>query len=166
MSKGKTYPSKTETNRKKKSELPIVQEVEIIYSRPLSLKPIEINSSKIAYETFLLAYDKRKIDYKEMFYVLLLNRKNYCLGIAKVSEGSTVATIVNEREIFQLALKTNATAILVSHNHPSGNTQPSEADNQLTRKLNEACKLLDIQLLDHIIVTSNGYYSYADEGIL
>lgn len=150
----------------RKSGLPLLREVEIIYSTPKSDTPVQVTSSKDAYNVFIAAFDKRKLQYKEFFYVLLLNRSNHCIGIAKVSEGGLTSTVVDAREIFQLALKSSTTGIIIAHNHPSGNLRPSDADNKLTKKIKEAGLMLDIQLLDHLIITADGYWSYADEGKL
>lgn len=102
----------------------------------------------------------------EEFWILTLNRKNSVISEHRISEGGITATIVDQRKIFRLAIDDKSTGIILFHNHPSGNVQPSEADNQLTRKLKEGGKLLDISVLDHIIVAQSGYYSYADEGML
>src|SRR5690606_26145316 len=154
--------SKMNTKRKNL----ILREVEIIYSKPVRREVVSITKSVDAELIFRDVFDRRKIEHKEFFYVLLLNRANECLGVAKISEGGLTSTVVDIREIFQLALKTNATAIILAHNHPSGNIQPSEADNIITRKVSEAGKLLEIILLDHIILTKDSYFSYADEGKL
>jgi DNA repair protein RadC len=88
------------------------------------------------------------------------------LGIFEVSSGGVTGTVADPKLIFVAALKANACAIVISHNHPSGNLKPSQQDEQLTQKINQAGKFLDIKLLDHIIVTSEGYYSFADEGLI
>ena len=89
------------------------------------------------------------------------------IGYTTISEGGLTSTIVDVRVVMQTALVSNATAIVLAHNHPSGNTRPSGQDDSLTRKIKSACELMDIRLLDHIIVTSyDSYYSYNDEGIL
>jgi len=107
----------------------------------------------------------RKIGFKEMFYVHLLNHANYCLGVSQIGLGSTSGVVVNYKEIFQLAIKTNATGIILSHNHPSGNCKPSDADISITQKLKVASEYMDLKLLDHLILTSEGYLSLADEGL-
>ena len=96
----------------------------------------------------------------------LMNRANRALGIAQVSHGGISGTVADPKVIFQHALKANASSVILLHNHPSGNTQPSEADIHLTKKLVEGGKLLDIAVLDHLIVTIDGYYSFADEGLI
>ena len=111
--------------------------------------------------------DEHRIDYKEIFCVMLLSRANQVLGISEIGSGSTAGVVMNTKEIFQLALLTNACAcITLCHNHPSGKLIPSEQDKECTSKISEACKLLDIKLLDHIILTSEGHYSFSDEGML
>lgn len=106
------------------------------------------------------------MDRIEEFLVLCLNRANRILGWAKISQGGLSGTVADPKVIFQVALKSNACSIILAHNHPSGNIQPSEADIQLTRKLRDAGVLLDLPVLDHLIITSEGYYSFADEGLL
>jgi DNA repair protein RadC len=102
----------------------------------------------------------------EEFYVLLLNRANNVIKTEKISQGGITGTVVDQRIIFKAALDHMATSIIVAHNHPSGNTKPSDADVNLTRKIKETGTLMDIPLMDHLIITSNGYYSFADEGNL
>ena len=102
----------------------------------------------------------------EQFKVLLLNRANKVLGIFEVSSGGSTGTVADPKLIFAAAIKANACGIILAHNHPSGNLQPSQADIDLTKRMKEGGRLLEIQVLDHIIVTTEGYYSFADEGIL
>jgi DNA repair protein RadC len=83
-----------------------------------------------------------------------------------VSEGGITGTVADPRIILKKALEQNAVSIIVCHNHPSGNLQPSRADEQLTQRLKEAAQLLDIHMLDHVIVSEQGYYSFADEGLI
>ncbi len=107
-----------------------------------------------------------KIQYIEEMYILLLNRANKVLGFAKISIGGTTGTVVDTKVIFQTALKANANSIILCHNHPSGNLQPSDADIKITKNIKEAGKVLEIHLVDHIIITDEGYYSFADEGMI
>jgi DNA repair protein RadC len=103
----------------------------------------------------------------EEFKLLLLNRSNAVLGILSVSKGGISGTVTDIRLIFQGALKTNASGIIICHNHPSGNAYPSESDRKITQKIKEAGNLMDIQLLDHLVILPvEGYYSFADVGIL
>lgn len=102
----------------------------------------------------------------EEFWMMTLNRKNTVINAYKISEGGITATVVDQRKIFKLALDDKSTSVILFHNHPSGNLKPSESDNQLTAKLKEGGKLLDIAVIDHLIIVQSAYYSYADEGML
>jgi DNA repair protein RadC len=102
----------------------------------------------------------------ESFWILLLNRANRMIRKVSISEGGIAGTVADPKKIFKIALDQNATAIILCHNHPSGNIQPSEADIRLTKKMKEAGLLLDLPILDHLIISSNGYFSFADEGML
>ena len=106
------------------------------------------------------------LDYREYFYILCLNRNNKVLGYCQISAGGLNGTIADVRMIMQTALKSNSCSIILSHCHPSGNLQPSEADKDLTKKIREAGKVLDIAVLDHLIITSESYFSFADEGLM
>ena len=106
-------------------------------------------------------------DYRhEVFSVLFLNRANKVNHFEIVSEGGITGTVADPRIILRRALEENAVSIILCHNHPSGSLRPSRADEQLTGKLKEAARLLDISVIDHIIVSENGWYSFADEGLL
>jgi DNA repair protein RadC len=102
----------------------------------------------------------------EEFWILLLNRANKIIEPMRVSEGGLTGTVVDPRVIFRKAIEKNAVSIILCHNHPSGNTRPSEADVQITRKMREAGKLIDVAVLDHVIVSDSGYFSFAEEGIM
>ncbi len=144
-----------------------VAEVELIYKT--KIKPSErpkITSSKDSYNLLLQCWDMDKIELQEQFKVMLLNRSNKVLGIFEVSSGGITGTVADPKLIFMAALKASACGIIISHNHPSGNLKPSRPDEELTRKIKEAGRLLDIQVLDHVIVTNEGYYSFADEGLI
>jgi len=96
-----------------------------------------------------------------------MNRSNSILGLLPISRGGISGTVTDVRVIMQGALKSNASGILLAHNHPSGNITPSESDNKITQKIKEAGIIMDIQLLDHLILSTEGnYYSYADNGLL
>ncbi|SHI66601.1 RadC family protein [Flavobacterium haoranii] len=101
----------------------------------------------------------------EEFWVLFLNNSNKVIYKTQISKGGITGTIVDIRIVFKFALEHNATSIILSHNHPSGKLQASEADIQITKKIKEAGKNLDIQVLDHVIITEKSYYSFVDEGI-
>ena len=97
---------------------------------------------------------------------MLLNRANKVIGIYEVSSGGMSGTVADPKLIFSAALKSCATSMVLSHNHPSGNLKPSNADLRLTSKIKAGGELLDIDVLDHIILTSEGYFSFADEGLI
>ena len=104
------------------------------------------------------------IELQEEFKVVLLNRANEVLGVYSLSKGGITGTIVDQRLIFAVALKCNATGIILCHNHPSGNLKPSEADVTMTSKIKKCGELFDISLLDHLIITKNGYFSFTQDG--
>lgn len=125
----------------------------------------KITSSRDAYDIALSIWPE-PIDYRESFLMLLLSRANKMLGFHTVSIGGVSGTVADPKMIFQVALKGNACSIILLHNHPSGNLQPSDADIKLTRKLKAAGDFLDLPIVDHLIVGSEAYYSFADEGNL
>ena len=144
-----------------------VAEIQLTYKSHVkpSLRP-KINCSKDAYNVLLENWDGSQIELLEQFKVMLLNRANKVLGLFEVSTGGVSGTVADPKIIFTAALKGGASGIIVAHNHPSGNLKASQSDIDLTRKLKEAGKLLEIQLLDHVIVTTEGYFSFADEGLI
>ncbi len=144
-----------------------VAEVELIYKSKVkaSNRP-QITSSKEAYQVFLKAWDENKIEFVEQFKVWFLNRANKVLGAYEVSTGGITGTVADPRLIFVAALKANCCGIVISHNHPSGNLKPSRQDEELTQKIKQAGQFLDIQLLDHLIITNEGYLPFSDEGLL
>ena len=144
----------------------IVSEVEIIYKNKVDFKERKkIATSKDVYQIFKTVYNQDKVEYREMFYAMYLNRSYTVLGVLLVSEGGVSGTVVDPKIVFQGALKLNASAIILSHNHPSGNLQFSKADIHITKKIKQGGKLLDIQILDHFLITSEGYLSYSAEGL-
>lgn len=125
-------------------------------------KWFKIQSSKDAYDCLKFLEDS----YKEEFWVIYLNRGNRVIKKERISSGGINATVVDVRIILSKALKLHASGLICAHNHPSGNPNPSQSDEQLTRKIKEASKLLDIQLLDHLIIAGKTYTSFADEGMI
>ena len=109
---------------------------------------------------------QQPLQHRESFYVLFLNRGNKVLGYFLVSLGGFSGTIVDQRLIFQTALKVNACSIIAAHNHPSNNLDASSADIAITRKIKESGEMLDIPLLDHLIICEDGYRSLADDGLV
>jgi DNA repair protein RadC len=144
-----------------------VAEIQLTYRSNVkpSLRP-KISTSRDAFEVLRRSWDIDKLEFVEQFKVLLTNRANKVLGIFEVSTGGITGTVADPKLIFVAAIKANACGVLVAHNHPSGNLQPSQADIELTKRIKEGGKLLDIQLLDHLIITSEGYCSFSDEGII
>lgn len=123
----------------------------------------KITSSKDVFELFQQITGD--LPYEE-FWILLLNRSNKIIDKLKISQGGTSGTVIDVKLILKDAIEKLATSIILCHNHPSGNTQPSEIDISITTKLKEAAKIMEIPVLDHIIITDSSYYSFADEGIL
>jgi len=144
-----------------------VSEVELVYK--LKIKATDrpqIKCSMDAYALLKIFWNSGTIELREEFKVMLLNRANRVLGIYGLSEGGVTGTVADPRLLFAAALKANASALMIAHNHPSGNCKPSRADEELTQKIAVGAKLLDMKLLDHLIITTEGYYSFADEGLL
>jgi len=123
----------------------------------------KVTGSKDVYD--LIKADLLDISHEE-FWILLLNRANRVIKKAQVSQGGVAGTVADPKIIFKLALDELASGIILAHNHPSGNLTASQADLDLTKKLKEAGKLLDIQVLDHLIVAGQKYFSFADEGLM
>ena len=143
-----------------------IREVQVSY-QPLKGKLFQVRSADNAFEYLSRAYDEGTIGLCEEFMVLLLNRANRVMGFLRLSRGGLTGTVVDLRILFGTALKAMASSIVIAHNHPSNNLQPSEADLDLTKKIKEAGKLLDINLLDHLILgTDDNYVSFANEGWL
>ena len=141
-------------------------EVKVVYKRKRR-NVIKITNSKDSFENLFPLFDKDIIEYKEDFYLLLLNRPHCLLGWVKLSSGGTTGTVADPKIIFAIAVQTNAYSIVLCHNHPSNNLSPSNEDKKLTERIKEGGKLLDIHLLDHLIVSPDGnYFSFADEGVL
>ena len=142
-----------------------VGEVELSY-KPKFKNLHKIVSSEDAYKYLLPTYKEGTICYKEYFKVLFLIQANQVLGYTHISEGGITDTTVDVRVILQAALLTNSIALVLAHNHPSGNLKPSRQDMDITKQLKEAARLMRISVLDHLILTDAGYYSFADEGEL
>ncbi|MGC6431248.1 MAG: JAB domain-containing protein [Jejuia sp.] len=126
----------------------------------------KIKSSSDAFKCLKSAWNLDTIELQEEFKMLLLNRANEVLGVHALSKGSMTGTLVDLRLLFAVVLKSAACSIIMCHNHPSGNLSPSEADKRLFRKITKAAELLDIQVLDNLIISKNGYLSFADEYIV
>ncbi len=142
-----------------------IAEIKVSYSTNKRPKT-SITGSDSAHKLLLSCWDKSIIEFQEEFKVLLLNRSNKVLGVYPLSKGGVSGTFVDPKLVFSVALKCNASALIFAHNHPSGNLSPSENDKGLTKKLISAGRFLDMKVLDHLIITTEGYYSFADEGIM
>lgn len=123
---------------------------------------VKITSSKLVFEIMQPIIGELV---HEEFWVLFLNNSNKVLSKTQLSKGGITGTIVDVRLVFKLALEMGATSLILCHNHPSGNLQPSEADKQITQKIKLAGESLDVKILDHLIITESKYYSFVDEGI-
>ena len=144
-----------------------VAEIQLSYRQKVkpSLMP-KISCSRDAYDLLLKNWDENLIGFQEQFKMLVLNRAHKVLGQLEVSLGGVSGTVADPKMIFAAALKANASGIIVAHNHPSGNLAASQSDIELTKKLRGAGAFLELPLLDHIIVTTEGYFSFADQGML
>ena len=141
-------------------------EVKVSYKSKQKDK-VKVSTSLDAFKILFPLYDNDTIEFQEQFFLLLLNRANSVLGWINLSKGGTAGTVVDPKIIFVLALQTNASSIILSHNHPSGNLNPSQNDINLTKAIKVSGEMLEIKLLDHLIITpSEKFYSFADEGIL
>jgi DNA repair protein RadC len=126
----------------------------------------KVLSAHDAYVVFQKSWNEHTIDLMEEFKVLFLNNGNRVLGICSFSIGGITGTCTDIRLVYGAALKLCACGIIICHNHPSGSLKPSNADKQLTEQFRAAGKLLDIRLLDHLLISSGGYYSFEDKGAL
>ena len=144
-----------------------VSEIEVSYRPAIGKKPI-IHTALDAYSELKSFFAEDTIALQEQFVVMYLNMSNRLLGVYPLSKGGISGTIAEIRLILSVALKVAATGIIISHNHPSGNLTTSTADKVLTKKISEACMLMDLRLLDHIILSPNEgeYFSFADEGLI
>lgn len=143
-----------------------VSEVTISYKHalPPSERP-KITGSKDSYDILLNdCFEAGSLDHREKIVALFTDRSNRVISWITLGIGGIDATVADVRIVLQAALLCNASGIILSHNHPSGNTQPSESDKKMTAKVNAAAKLFDLRLLDHVIITSFDYYSFADAG--
>lgn len=163
----KTKAAKIEEEANPATEVNILAELELSYKYKNKKKFFgEVGSSLDAAAFLRSVWNAGNIEYLEEFLILCLNRANKIIGWVKISTGGVSGVIVDPKVVFAAALQSGASAIVLCHNHPSGNLQPSSADINLTHKFKEAGKYLDIEVLDHIILTESGYYSFTDSGML
>ena len=157
------------TNRNKKISNDIIKipEIKVSYQRDRIINyPGTINSSEIAADLIRSLFDKDEIELHEVMFVIYLNRGNYPIGYYKHSIGGLSSTILDTQIVLGAALRSLSSAIIISHNHPSGNVKPSEGDIKVTKNIKAASKVFNIQVLDHIVLTKNGYTSLSDEGLM
>ena len=126
---------------------------------------VKITSSESA-EKFIRQFYGDDLEIFESFFILLLNRANETIGYAKISQGGIVGTVVDKKILLKYVVESLASGIILAHNHPSGNTNPSQADLNITKDLQQLCKLVDSEILDHVILTTDSFYSFADNGKL
>ncbi|MGY5351544.1 JAB domain-containing protein [Wenyingzhuangia sp. IMCC45533] len=141
-----------------------VSEIQLSYSNKVT-DEVYIKSQEDAYKCLVSHWDINTIELQEHAKVIYLNRANRVLGIQNLSTGSTTGTTIDIKLILATAIKSNASGIILAHNHPSGNLKPSKVDINITEKLAEASKLFDIKLLDHLIISKRAYYSLEAEGL-
>lgn len=142
-----------------------VGEVELSY-KPTIGKKQKITMASDVYGMLLPTFREGTIGYKEYFKVMFLNQNQEVLGYTQIAEGGITETSADVRLILQAALLTNATAIILAHNHPSGSLRPSQQDISLTEQVRKAAEIMRIKVLDHLILSDDNYYSFADEGLL
>ncbi len=140
-------------------------EIKVSYIPKMTLGN-KISCSEDAYQVLKEFYPQETISLQERFVVAYLNRAHHVIGVYEASVGGLTGTIADPRLILSVALKVAATSIILSHNHPSGNLKPSDADQELTNKIKLGAKHLDIMVLDHIILSTDGYNSFADNVLL
>ena len=144
-----------------------VAEVQLTYKNRIPCKDRQqITGSETAYHIVKAQFPDETIDYRESFKVIYMNRSNHVLGCLTVSEGGPYSTAVDVKLILQGALLTNASGVILAHNHPSGNLKPSEPDKIMTERIRKALTVMEVNLLDHLIVTRESYFSFIDEGVM
>lgn len=144
-----------------------IPEIKLTYqpSAELFTRP-QIKDADQAYELFMKIWEPDTFYLLEHFYALFLNRGLKIIGVFNLGKGGTSGVVVDLKLLMTAALKSNASSLIVAHNHPSGGIIPSPADVQITTKINNACNLLDMSLSDHLILGHQSYYSFRNEGLL
>ena len=138
----------------------------IVCESPRPYGATKIKSSNEAFEILRKEYDDGAIEYQEQFKILMLSMANTIIGIAPISSGSGRGTIVDPKMVAQHAILAHASGVILCHNHPSGNLNPSNADKDLTERIRQGLKLFDIEILDHLVIHKDDYFSFADKGLL
>lgn len=151
---------------RQESNIPEIK-ISLRYDKKIPFEQMEtIDSSEKMNHVFRKVFSKDTFGWTEEMIMICLNQSGKVIGFYKVSSGGLTGTVADPKVIFTVALNCAATKIIIAHNHPSGNLKPSRQDEELTIKIKEGGKLLSIELLDHIILTEEGYYSFADTGLL
>ncbi|MGC6413324.1 MAG: JAB domain-containing protein [Bacteroidia bacterium] len=144
-----------------------INEVELHYRQPQCKESVFIRSSKDAYNVLRNVFDNNQIGIREEFVALYLDRSNKVIGSYTGFKGGITGVVVDPRIVFSIALKCLAVSIVIAHNHPSGNLTPSHEDREVTTKIKEGGRFLDIHLLDHLILNPEGeYFSFSDDGLI
>ena len=147
-------------------ELLSCNEIQLHYKRQLFDTMPHLSSVEESQRYLREIVDLQRIDLVEFFWVMYLTNSNRLIALAEIGVGSTNLVAVSVKTIFQKALLVNAVGIIVAHNHPSGSLKASDADIAMTKKINSAAKVFEMTLVDHIIITSEGFLSFAQEGLL
>ena len=132
---------------------------------PTNFERVKITCSKDSAD-YIRQFYSDDIEIYESFFLLLLNRQNKTIGYAKISQGGVAGTVVDAKIVLKYVVDTLASAVILCHNHPSGNLTPSIQDIELTDKIKKAVKLVDSEVIDHIILTADSFYSFADQGLI
>ena len=147
----------------KKYDIP---EIKISYKRSKNTDTFQLCSSQDSYEALSKMFNEDTIQYEEEALCIFLDKANKTIGWFKISSGGLNATIMDVRKILATALTCGAVGLILAHNHPSGLLRPSLADKDVTEKIKKGGELLDIKLLDHLIISDQGYFSFSDEGLI
>lgn len=142
-----------------------IAEINVSYSTN-QIDKIKLTDCREVYNFIISKWNLNIIEFQEESKIILVNRANFVIGIHDLSKGGISGTVVDIRIILSIALKCNASGIILIHNHPSGNLIPSEADRVITRKLKNACELIDQTLIDHLIISKHDFYSFKQDGLI
>ncbi|WP_130857903.1 JAB domain-containing protein [Olivibacter jilunii] len=147
----------------------IANELRLTYHKNELLDPSHfknVNSSDKLCQAFREIWNIDEIEIRESFYAIYFNSRLNAIGYRKIADGGVDMVIVDLRLLISPALLSNAKLIAIAHNHPTGQLEPSQSDRMLTGKISDACELMQMKLIDHIILSSEGYYSFSDAGVL
>jgi DNA repair protein RadC len=160
-----TEITRTMTCDSSKTDNKVLPTIQIKYNKTHEVYR-KIRCSQDVFEYMRPLFNQDTINYREEMILILLFQDNTPIGYYRISQGGTSGTVCDPKILFSVALCTGACAFAIAHNHPSGNLKPSQPDVYLTNKLNEASKLLDLRMVDHVIIAENKYLSFADEGLI